>query len=66
MTKCISFTRTKKNELIKDLISKTGLQISRVKVERYDLIKNNARIRIFYPGTDKDLRQEVVEDDDED
>jgi len=30
------------------------------------LIKNNARIRIFYPGTDKDLRQEVVEDDDED
>lgn len=56
----------KKNELIKDLISKTGLQISRVKVERYDLIKNNARIRIFYPGTDKDLRQEVVEDDDED
>ena len=44
----------KKDELIKDISKRTGIEIEKVKIRRIDLIKANAVIDVFYTGEKSD------------
>lgn len=62
-TKIIDYDNTelilpaRRGELIEDLKKRTGLEISRVEIERIDLVKHEARLIVYYKENGKKSKQ---------
>ncbi len=62
-TKIIDYDTTelilpaRRGELIEDLKKRTGLEISRVEIERIDLVKHEARLIVYYKENGKKSKQ---------
>ena len=54
----------RREEMIKDLIDRTGLPIHRVEINKIDFLKDVTRIKAFYLSTSNETDASVDNDDD--
>lgn len=58
-------TPDKRNELVEDLINRTGLPIHRVEIKNINFLRDTAKIHVFYNAKENENRLEVAGGDDD-
>jgi hypothetical protein len=58
-------TPNKREELIADLVNRTGLPIHRVEIKNINFLRDTAKVHVFYNAKENENRLEVAGGDDD-